>query len=241
MWCPFGLAIPNPNPTWVSGSSSSGITVEETGTITLSAVPAALSMLYRVGTAAAEARRAAKASRCILALEVISPCTPTLFLSVSETRQPCGLLVAETKNGWNSLSDWIWGSKDNCVKLWTKLGGCAHHWLVSSGLVWRALACGSSSSLPAFWLHPRILTLVCKVHISDTELDFTFHVLNQNHKEWVDAQARQRLPPTCLQTTPTHRDLGTKLLQLKGFLVFRTVSDTGSRIASTEGGGVHPS
>ena len=131
-------------------------------------------------------------------------------------------------------------SKDHCVKVRTKLGGCAHHWLVSSGLVWRALACGSSSSLPAFWLHPRILTLVCKVHISDTELDFTFHVLNQNHKEWVDAQARQRLPPTCLQTTPTHRDLGTKLLQMKGFLVFRTVSDTGSRIASTEGGGVRP-
>ena len=75
MWCPFGLAIPNPNPTWVSGSSSSGITVEETGTITLSAVPASLLMLYRVGPAATEARRAAKGSRCIFTLSMMSPPT----------------------------------------------------------------------------------------------------------------------------------------------------------------------
>ena len=74
------MAIPKPNPTWVSGSSSSGITVEETGTITLSAVPASLSMLYRVGPAATEARRAAKTSRCILAGDLTL--AHTVFLSL---------------------------------------------------------------------------------------------------------------------------------------------------------------
>ena len=88
MGCP--LATPKPNPTWVSGSSSRGITVEDTGTITwnvlksrkgnyiisfitLSAVPASLSMLYKVGPAMAEAMRAAKMNRCIS--------TPSLLIS----------------------------------------------------------------------------------------------------------------------------------------------------------------
>ena len=42
--------------------------------ITLSAVPASLSMLYKVGPAMAEARRAAKMNMCIF--------TPSLLISV---------------------------------------------------------------------------------------------------------------------------------------------------------------
>ena len=126
------LAIPKPNPTWVSGSSSSGITVEETGTITLSAVPASLSMLYKVGPAATEARRAAKTSRCILAADLTHSHTMSSSLSLQSDNHE---EVTQAKKGWKSLFGWIYGSKDHFAKTRTKLGGCAHQMLVSSGLV----------------------------------------------------------------------------------------------------------
>merc|ERR1712025_37896 len=51
------LAMPKPNPTCSSGKSSRGITVEDTGTITLSAVFSSLSNLYMVGPAMARGTR----------------------------------------------------------------------------------------------------------------------------------------------------------------------------------------
>ena len=225
MWCPL-LAIPKPNPTWVSGNSSSGITVEETGTITLSAVPASLSMLYKVGPAATEARRAAKTSRCILAADLTH--SHTMSFSLSAIRQPCGLLVTQAKKGWKSLFGWIYGSKDHFAKIRTnfcrrKLGGCAHQMLVSSGLV-----CVARSS--CLWLQPTYLPPHYYTHASwpwsakssDTDLDSTLQAKLKPKRIGRQAPGCSYYLPAYWQHPLTHPDLGTKLL-LIGFLVYGTV------------------
>ena len=61
--------------------------------ITLSAVPASLSMLYKVGPAMAEAMRAAKMNMCIF--------TPSLLISViKETYEDRGIMEITSSTGF---------------------------------------------------------------------------------------------------------------------------------------------